>query len=207
MQFINSFTQNFTLIEGFTITISTIAIIISIISFYNTAARDRRQIRINKIEEMVEIVILIIGNYASFDDLFFLQQKIKYTEETSEKNVLLKKEKKHIAAVTLISNQIKLREKLTRLNVLANSYLPNSELKNRVRFLVSLISSIYETTVNQNYELTKSIFKTYPRAWTLLPFVEKLQLELSAEMKLGYESTFFTDNNNHEDFLKELKLK
>lgn len=42
---------------------------------------------------------------------------------------------------------------------------------------------------------------------TLLPFVEKLQLELSAEMKLGYESTFFTDNNNHEDFLKELKLK
>ena len=65
-----SFTQNFTIIEGITITISLIAIFISLLSYYDTNKRDKRQLRINKIEEMIEIIILIIDNYASFDVLF-----------------------------------------------------------------------------------------------------------------------------------------
>jgi hypothetical protein len=207
MSSITSFVQNFTLTEGLTISISLVAIIISIISFFKTASSDRRQIRINKIEEMVEIVILIMGDYHIFDDLFLLQQVISITEDSIEKAVLQEKEKRYIETLKNISDEIKLREKLIRLNVLANSYIPNGELKNRIRFFVSIISTIYEATVNQNYSQTKSIFRTYPRAWDLLKFVEKLQLQLGVEMQLGYESNFFNENQFHEKFMEELRIK
>lgn len=205
-----SFTEKFTFIEGLTITFSIIAILISVVSYYDTTIRDRRQLRIHKIEEMIEIIILIIGNYAEFDDLFCLQEKIRSISDIEdfefEKKALVEQEKKYVNALTLISNDLRLREKIIRLNVLATTYLPNNDLKNRVKSLVSLISHIYEATVNQNYNKTKRNFKTYPRAWVLLPYVERLQLDLSKEMKLGYESNMFSKNPYQEKFLKELNI-
>lgn len=206
-----SITEKFTIIEGLTIIISVIAIIISIISYYDAAKRDRRQLRVNKIEEMIEIVLLILGNYAEFDDLFNLQQRIRsisnIEELENEKNALIEKEKKYINALKTISDDIKLREKIIRLNVLASSYLPNNDLKYRVKCLVGLISNIYEATVNLNYEITKRNFKTYPRAWTLMDFIEKLVLDLSKEMHFGYHSNFFGKNPYHEKFLEELGIE
>ena len=204
MEIIESFTKNFTLIEGTTITISLLAILISILTYYNNASRDRRQLRANKIEEMIETVILIIDCYGYFDDLFCLQQSMRLGSDADGLN---EREKKTIDVLRQISDEIKLRDKIIRLNVLANTYLPNNDLKNRVRSLVSIISTIHEPTVNKNYEQTKTIYKTYPRAWTLLPFVQKLQVDLTKEMKLGYESDMFSHNSYHETFFKELKLK
>jgi hypothetical protein len=206
-----SFTRNFTLIEGITITISLIAIFISLLSYYDTNKRDKRQLRVNKIEEMIEIVILILDNYASFDDLFCLQEKIRSISQIDdlelEKKALIEKEKKYISLLYSISNDVKFREKIIRLNVLASSYLPNNELKYRVKALVGLISNIYESTVNQNYSQTKRNFITYPRAWTLMDFTEKLILDLSKEMNLGYESNFFGKNPYDEKFMNELGIK
>ena len=206
-----SLTEKFTIIEGLTITISLIAIIISIFSYYDAAKRDRRQLRVNKIEEMIEIVLVIMGNYATFDDLFCLQQRIRaisnIDELEIEKNALIEKEKKYINALKTISDDINLREKVIRLNVLASSYLPNNDLKYRVKCLVGLISNIYEATVNLNYAITTKNFKTYPRAWTLMDFIEKLILDLSKEMNLGYHSNFFGKNPYNEKFIKELGIE
>ena len=206
-----SFTQNFTIIEGITITISLIAIFISLLSYYDTNKRDKRQLRINKIEEMIEIIILIIDNYASFDDLFCLQEKIRSISKIKnlelEKKALIEKEIKYISLLNSISNEVKFREKTIRLNVLSSTYLPNNDLKKSVKFLVSLTSNIYESTINQNYSQTKRNFKTYPRAWTLMDFTEKIILDLSKEMNLGYESNFFGKNKYDERFMNELGIK
>lgn len=206
-----SFTQNFTIIEGITITISLIAIFISLLSYYDANKRDKRQLRINKIEEMIEIVILILDNYASFDELFCLQQKIRSISKIEhlelEKKALIEKEIKYISLLNSISNEVKYREKTIRLNVLASTYLPNKDLKNRVKFLVALTSNIYESTINQNYSHTKRNFNTYPRAWTLMDFIQKLILDLSKEMNLGYESNFFGKNPYDEKFMNELGIK
>ena len=89
---IENFFKNFTLVEGWTIAISLIAIVISIISYFKNSNLDRRQIRVHKLEEMIEIIILIISNYHSFDDLYLLQRKIEISEDDQEINLLLEKE-------------------------------------------------------------------------------------------------------------------
>jgi hypothetical protein len=184
-----------------------IAIVISIISYFKNSNLDRRQIRVHKLEEMIEIIILIISNYHSFDDLYLLQRKIELSKDDQEINLLLEKEAKYVEALKQISNDIKLRENIIRLGILANIYLPNTDLKNRVKSLISLISCLHERTVNRNLENTFPTFKTYPRAWILKPYIETLLVDLSREMNLGYENNMFGENPHFDKFKKELKIE
>lgn len=197
---LKNFTGNFTIIEGWTI-------VISVISYFKNSNLDRRQIRVHKIEEMIEIIILIMSNYDVFDNLYLLQRKIEINREDPELNLLLEKEAKYIKVIREISNDIKLRENIIRLGILANIYLPNTDLKNRVKSLISLISCLQERTINHNLENTLPTFKIYPRAWILLPYVEKLLVDLSREMKLGYESNMYGENPHLDKFKEELNIQ
>lgn len=207
IEIIKNFIKNFTFIEGWTIVISIIAILVSLISYAKTLTLDRRQIRVHKLEEMIEIIILFMSNYSSFDDLYLLQRRIELSGEDSELNLLNKREAKYVEELKKISNDIKLRENIIRLGILANIYLPNTELKNRVKSLITLISCIHERTIYHNIDNTIASFKTYPRAWTLLPFVEKILVDLSKEMNLGYESNLYAENPDFEKFKKELNIQ
>src|SRR5690606_19884490 len=137
-------------------------------------------------------------------DTFFLQQKFRLqnNETDSEKKRLTNLEIKQVEALNKITIEINLHEKLIRLSVLINAYLPNKHLRNKIRSLVSLYTSIAEATVNRNYNNTKGIFSNYPRPWILLPFVEQVQFDLIKEMKLGYTSSFFSDNPYDQEFKK-----
>lgn len=206
-EFITKFINKFTIIEGWTVAISITAIIISIVSYFKTSVLDRRQIRVHKLEEMIEIVILIMSNYHNFDDLYLMQRRIEISNDLPENDLLRLKERKYVEAVKGISNEIKLRENIIRLGILANTYLPNTGLKNRVRSFISLISCLHERTINHNIENTVETFETYPRPWILLPYVEELLTDLIKEMKLGYASNMYGENPHLEKFKEELNIK
>tara|TARA_R100000306_G_C4332512_1_gene120982 strand:- start:114 stop:731 length:618 start_codon:yes stop_codon:yes gene_type:complete len=202
------FFQDFTFNEGITILISSFALLISIIGFLYMINNDKRQLRIGRIEEIIEIIHVLMGNYRYFDDTFFLQQDLanKINEDEDEIKRLLNSEKRQVEALEKISNDIELQQKLIRLTVLINAYLPNKRLKNKLRSYVGLYTSIAETTLNRNYQQTKVLYSTYPRPWILLPFIEKCQIELIREMKLGYENNIYSENPFEKEFKKELNI-
>lgn len=78
------FFLSFTLNEGLTIGISILAFAISVISFINSAARDKRQLRIGRIEEIIEIIHVLMGNYRYYEDTFHLQQTIRNESDKNE---------------------------------------------------------------------------------------------------------------------------
>lgn len=101
---------------------------------------------------------------------------------------------------------IALQEKLIRLTILINAYLPNNKLRNKIRSFIGLYTSMVESTLNRNYHKTKEIFITYPRPWILLPFIEKVQTELIQEINLGYNNKIYSENPFEKEFRKELNI-
>ncbi|MFY0482103.1 hypothetical protein ACI6PS_05810 [Flavobacterium sp. PLA-1-15] len=201
------FFQTFTLNEGLTITIAILALAISVISYFNTSNRDKRQLRIGRIEEIIEIIHVLIGNYRYFDDTFFLQEKIRKGIEIESKKIeLINLEKRQVDLLQNISNEINLQEKLIRMTVIVNAYLPENKLRNKLRTLVTLYTSLAEATLNRKYDDTKVIFSVYPRPWIILPFIEEIQTELIKEMKLGYDNNIYGENPFDEEFKKKMNL-
>lgn len=51
---------------------SLIAIVISIVGYIQKVRKESRELRIEKLEEMLEITYLLNGNYQYFEDTLFL---------------------------------------------------------------------------------------------------------------------------------------
>ena len=98
---------------------SLIAIGISIIAYIQNLKGQKRELRIEKLEEILEITHLLNGNYQYFEDTQFF--KIQLLSDQANKD----KKLKYLTQVKVlqeIANEIDLRNTLSRLYVLNNSF-------------------------------------------------------------------------------------
>lgn len=202
------FFASFTLNEGITLTISLIAIGISLLTFFNDNKKNRRELRISKLEEILEMNIYFLNHYSFLLEIVEFRDNVKFNQESNSMSVidsdirgdLLSKEFLDIVGLNNFDKN------LTRLNVLANSYLPKDELKYKCISIVDLIANLYNYTVYKIYEV-RTNYPKFPTKEDYFDYIEELEKDLIAEMKLGYESAKDMDRINYlPNFKKDLKI-
>ncbi len=182
--------------------ISLIAIVISVIAFLQNYRIEKRQLRIEKLEEMLEITHILMGNYQYFEDTnIFKNSVISGTKDSSEKY------NRQIKGLSQISESIDLQNKLTRLFVLNNSYLPKKELKEKIGIFIAVYTSIAENTLINPNKIVELPFNDFPKRWDFLDFTQEIQNELIEEMGLGYKNSIDNKNTYEEKFKERYKLK
>ena len=179
--------------------ISLIAIIISAVAFVQSLKSQKRQLRIEKIEEILEITHILNTNYQYFEDTqIFKIQLISGVAESSEKNKYLAQ----VKTLKKISDEIDIRNKLSRLYILNNSYLPKKELKDKIGVFITVYTCIAESTLSQPTEKIDLPYNEFPKKLDFLEFAQEVQNELIAEMSLGYKNNII-DNNTFEKKFRE----
>ncbi len=187
-----------------TYTISIIAIVISIIAYFQNRKISKRQLRIGRIEEILEITHILSVNYHYFYDTYSFQKFVlsDLKDENDHKKYL-----RQLKALTEISNKIDLQNKLSRLYILNNSYLPKEELKDKIGVFIAAYTSLAGITISQPIRKTDLPFTDFPKPWNFLEFTQEIQNKLIEEMKLGYKDNISKINNYEKKFKKRYNLK
>lgn len=173
--------------------ISIIAIAISVVSFIQSSRREKRQLRIEKLEEMLEITHVLMGCYPNFEDsVVFKNDIISVKSDNSKKE----RYAQQIEKLSQISESINLKNKITRLFILNNSYLPKKELKDKVGVFITVYSSIVTHTLSNPNNSVDLPFNDFPKRWDFLDFTEEIQNGLIEEMDLGYKNSIDIENKN-----------
>lgn len=186
-----------------TYTISIIAIVISIIAYIQNRKISKRQLRIGRIEEIIEITHILSMNYQFFYDTYNFKELVlsELKEDNDEKKYL-----KQVKALIEISDKIDLQNKLSRLYVLNNSYLPKKELKDKIGVFIASYTSLAGSTISQPIRKTDLPFNNFPKPWDFLDFTKEIQNELIKEMKLGYNDNISNTNTYEKIFKERFKL-
>ena len=111
------------------------AIIISVISLVKSNRNTKRQIRIGKMEEIIECLRMFMADYYLLHLIYQRQYLYKNAPINADENQIGHLRYDYLQAVEVFDKNTNIelfREKSPRLVMLANSYLPNTELKNRV---------------------------------------------------------------------------
>ena len=168
--------------NSFTISISLVALILSGLALFQNHKYEKRQLRVEKLEEMLEISHILLGCYQYFQDTVYFKESLinGNTKETEKYKQTLKNLQK-------IAKEIDLQKKLPRLFVLNNSYLPKKELNEKIGLFIGLYTSIAEATIGSPHKSTKLPFNDFPKPWHFMEFTQEIQNGLIEEMELGFK--------------------
>lgn len=180
---------------------STSAVLVSIVVYFQSSRLNKRQIRIEKIEEMLEITHILKGNYVCFINVITLKDNMKThgLGALYEENILVNR----LKTLRQLTKEMDLQNKLVRLYILNNSYLPKTKLKDKIGILISLYASIADKTLSTSLEEYSRPFNQFPTALDFNDFTDEIQNELIEEMGLGYKNNIQLKNNPYEKLFKE----
>jgi len=134
------------MIELAQVVIPTIAIIISVIALMNSHKDVQKQIRVNKLEEILEIISVLESYYSSLYRLANDYAKVNSIEIPTQKlieyNQLIKRIESFISSI----DKDKLQIQFARLSVLSNAYLPNNKIRLKIMALSHLYDAIFYFT-------------------------------------------------------------
>jgi hypothetical protein len=188
-------------IKLFQFIIPSIALVASIISIYIATRNAKRQIRVSKLEEMIETISFLSSYYPS---IFWLLNDLK----ENKRNV--KDIEEEVTKFFESVGKETLQTKIFRVRVLANSYLPNGELKAKIISLTIFMSTIYLTVLRSDYFYFKNSYpEGIPEVNSIMDIVASIDEELIREMNLGYKNIDVKtlDKYYKGQFRKELGLK
>ena len=187
-----------------TFSISAVAIVVSIFAYIQNSRVQKRQLRINKIEEILEITHMLNGNYHYFEESQFIKSNF-----SSSRDGFIEKEKykARVKILKNISDELDFSNKLPRLYVLSNSYLSKKRLRDKIGILIAVFTSLLETTLNDPHKTAILPFNKFPKKMEFLEFVKEIQNELIIEMGLGYKNKLSEENLYEEEFRERYNLK
>lgn len=188
------------------IIISIFAFLASIYAIYSTKVDVKKQLRLSKLEEVLEIIAFMQAYYNSLFRLFHMMREINETlkkseEMTPEIEHTIKLRNGFIEAVTseIIMN------KTSRLVTLANAYLPNSNnLKLKTYTLSTLYFNMYSYIKGKDgFYIGRLELSIIPRPKEMEKFIQKIESLIIDEMNLGYKNV--TGKERREYFEKRFR--
>ncbi|KIC61727.1 hypothetical protein [Chryseobacterium taiwanense] len=184
--------------------ISVGAILMSIITIIITKKNLKKQLRLSKLEEILEITFFLKGYYASvFRAFTFMKRGVYESTEENETQSLLEAKKYKDNLIEIMTREIVI-DKISRLKILSNAYLSNSikggNLKIRIHVISDLYYNMYMFVYSEGYAMKIESNAIIPHLHEMESFVNKIEQDIIKEMKLGYKSI---DNNLKEKYFKE----
>lgn len=169
---------------------SSIAVVVSITTIYITKQNLKKQLRLGKLEEMLEILYYLNGYYRSLYALFNeIERLIKSLEDSNEFPTDFRDINKYRMGFIEKVNRELIIGKISRLKVLSNAYLKNSKKIGGLKERIHTISGVY-------YEMYIFIYlqgETIKKSNAVIPTLDQMQNymnniegDLIIEMSLGY---------------------
>ncbi|MBC7847746.1 MAG: hypothetical protein H7Y10_14800 [Flavobacterium sp.] len=176
--------------EEIKIILPVFAIILSIIALYLNKRNIKRQLRIGKLEEILENVLYLSNFYTQLlilsTDLKDINEK-KLNNENVEINE--KQFREEIERFKNVIDKNKIQQVVSRTSVLTNAYLPNGSLKNRILTFNHLLSIMFGSVMSEAYYILEQNYKEgIPRRKKIGEFIIKIENDLIKEMNLGFSS-------------------
>lgn len=193
------------LYKAIPIGVSSIAIIISIATIFITRQNLKRQLRLGKLEEILEILLFLESHYRGLFLLFKdIEQRVEFPENRKEASKYFRDFSTYKESFTKLFDYETLINKISRLNVLTKAYLPNEKkLKNKVLTIADVYFTMY-TYVNFEGNLkSKSSYTIIPNPIEMKFLISELQDKIILEMKLGYENT--SDNEYYKYYKNQFQ--
>lgn len=192
-------------IEIFKIGVPVVAAISSIISIIIVKRNLKKQLRISKLEELIELVKFLSQNYYV---IFYLYKAADRYFVTNGDEDASEAYSQHISRVREYLNYDKVIAKLTRVDVLANSYLPNAKLKYEILCLYDLIWNISDDAYGLSFTRQYENFKDgYPEIQTVNKVCANIEKDLIEEMGLGYKGINGDNFKSYRDTIFKPRLK
>lgn len=190
---LGSWIENFATLAPLAIVLSFFSLLVSGSSFIFSKVNARRQIRIGKLEEILEGLLFIRENYSKLKSIYEIERKIKSPEvlRTGLETMTWQIEKKSMISEFLkVNDSDKFKAKVTRLAVLSNSYLPNEKdgIKYMILSILNLSENLLQSTVFDNYDIVLKSYKTFPEPLIFSYYIGRIEKILIKEMGLGYNS-------------------
>jgi hypothetical protein len=168
---------------------SSIAIVVSIAAIYFTRQNLKKQLRLGKLEEILEILTFLDSYYRGLFLLF------KDTEERVEHLANQKELPRHLQELnnnkenfTKMFDYESLINKVSRLNVLSKAYLPNDKnLKSKVLTIADVCFAMYTNVKFDGNLRTKSSYTIIPTPTEMKVLISELGDQIVSEMNLGYK--------------------
>ncbi|KIA82422.1 hypothetical protein [Flavobacterium sp. AED] len=166
-------------------TLSIIAILISVISATIAWKNTQKQIRENKLEEIVSILYNFHRMYnRMFWLLIDLQKELDPKNHDSlgydwdeEKKVFFESTKEYIP-----------KDNFNRLRILANAYLPNNNVKFRLMAIGGLYSELFMALeTRSDYNIIEKYEGKIPKPGAVSNFILLIEKDLIKEMNLGFD--------------------
>ena len=162
----------------------------------------KREIRIGKVEEMISIIHTLYDNYAYFIKCYNL--KISYmiffdiisydSYESYEEQDCAVRDKIEYERQQPILNKIfekfDLENRLNRLYVLNNSYLPQNKHQAKINTLIDVYKCLINHILIEPFEKVHLDYNKFPNEEDFLQFKKEVLKDLIKEMKLGYNNNF-----------------
>ena len=186
------------------IIISTVALLASLYAIYSTRRNVKKQLRLSKLEEIIEILTFMEGYYKS---LFWLFHETKDILESNEqgKGIAEKMNYNNEARnefLEIVTKEMVI-DKTTRLTTLSNAYLPNTNnLKLKVNTLATIYYNMYRFICKGDLSEREEL-SIIPKPPQMERFIQKVEGLVIKEMNLGYKTV--TKKDHREYFLKHFK--
>jgi len=183
------------------IVFSSIAIAISIATIYFTRQNLKRQLRLGKLEEILEILLFLDAYYRGLFMLFKdTEQKVELLEQRKELPGYLEQLSSNRESFTEMFDMKTLISKVSRLNVLSKAYLPNKKnLKSKALTIADVYFAMYYYVKSDGNLSSKTAYTIIPNPIEMKALISELQDQIIFEMKLGYKNI---GGNEHYKYYK-----
>lgn len=188
-------------------TLSIIAILISVISATIAWKNTQKQIRVNKIEE---IVSTLYSFHRLYSRMYLLVIDLKKDLDPTN----------NYGVGYDLDNEIKIffehaarfipTDNSNRLRILANAYLPNNNLKFRLMAIGGLFSEIsFSLETRSDFKIIEKYKGKIPKPETVSNFILLLEKDLIKEMNLGFDGMTYNIYKKYleDQFLVDMGLK
>lgn len=168
------------------------ALTLSITTIIITRRNLKKQLRLIKLEEILEILHYLSGYYHSQLNMFNrLETKLLLLKEKKESPIFTIEYKKYRDGFLEGIDREKITNKISRLKILSNAYLSNTtrnNLKIRIHTLSDIYYKMYLFIYSEGTYVEKQDDAIIPNAEEMRHFIDNIENDVIMEMKLGYKA-------------------
>lgn len=192
------------IIEIIKLILPIIAILISIAAVFISHKNVKKQIRVSKLEEILEILNMLRGYYKT---AYLYSNDLKKNEKYLDGKLTTHNWSiinHHIDDFLSNVKEETIQAKTARLYVLANSYLPKNDLKLKVISVNELYSDLFYTLFYKKLSRLKEKYDgDFPKPGKIFDILNEVEKEIVKEMKLGFDT--ITYKEYEDDFQNTFK--
>lgn len=188
-------------------TLSIVAILISVISATIAWKNTQKQIRVNKLEEIVSILYNL---HRMYNRMFWLLVDLQKELDPKNQNDPEYNLNEEIKVFFENAKEYIPKDSFNRLRVLANAYLPNNNLKFRLMAIGNLYSELFMALeTKSDYKIVEKYQGKIPKPGSISNFILLIEKDIIKEMNLGFDGMTFDLHNKYKEnqFLVDIGIK